>query len=460
MPSCAGPGKPASNMNGHAERDGGKRRSKARLMLYRLPRGGGLRRSSNRDGGGLRRSSHGNGGDRRQRKRRSHHEDANRCDGGGNDDYDIGGDNYDGGRGNGHDAINHDEQANGHQSDERRRVGLCAVVHPKRIAQCGTTNTKEAVLVVMAQRNLFPKSAWSLSRSLYESCRHRKTIANVYYDEEDELSRLPAILPDSKFDTEELMICPRTWERAASVLDVFTVSRRLTIGGEYTDTRIPQSFLLPTDLKMLLLSAVDGSEELSRTPQALSLTMHICDDLPRVAPIVETLWLELCFIARPILIPVASQLDSVTVVSCNMLIGGDVSHLFSHLPATLRELQVFNSSYMKDHTQQFYLDRVSIIIPLVAELLPRGLRTLIIGLPEFNEPLGPLPHALEVLDLGESPTFNQPLGPVPPLLRELRIGSGYQQELGPLPSSLQTLQMPGTYRAPLRIGASLSATMT
>eukprot|EP00611_Tribonema_gayanum_P009100 TRINITY_DN18832_c0_g1_i1.p1 TRINITY_DN18832_c0_g1~~TRINITY_DN18832_c0_g1_i1.p1 ORF type:complete len:105 (-),score=9.11 TRINITY_DN18832_c0_g1_i1:897-1211(-) len=55
-PSCAGRGKPALESDGHAERDGGKRRSNARLMLFRLVRGGGLRRSSD-----------GDGGDRRQR---------------------------------------------------------------------------------------------------------------------------------------------------------------------------------------------------------------------------------------------------------------------------------------------------------------------------------------------------------------------------------------------------------
>ncbi|KAG5192458.1 hypothetical protein JKP88DRAFT_293134 [Tribonema minus] len=166
--------------------------------------------------------------------------------------------------------------------------------------------------------------------------------------------------------------------------------------------------------------------------EAPLLVIDRCDCLPDIAASVETLYVEACLIGWPIIVSEESQL-----------------------------LVVIEDPEM-DNPVRHGEGGIALSIPLAdaAALLPVGLRTLTIGLPEFDQPLGPLPDALEVLDLGKSPMFNQPLGPMPPSLRVLRLGSGYQQELGPLPPSLQTLQMPGSYRTALRIGTSLSVMIT
>eukprot|EP00611_Tribonema_gayanum_P005594 TRINITY_DN14810_c0_g1_i1.p1 TRINITY_DN14810_c0_g1~~TRINITY_DN14810_c0_g1_i1.p1 ORF type:complete len:354 (-),score=26.08 TRINITY_DN14810_c0_g1_i1:115-1056(-) len=282
---------------------------------------------------------------------------------------------------------------------------------------------KELILLVMAQRHLCPKSAWSLSKSLHGSCRHRcnvvlskaswdhfpsiassKTMACVSLAKNDDLSWLPAMLPVSKFK-------PRTWELAASLIDIFTVSLRLTIDADCFHTHIPQSFLFPTGLDELELILVGGLADLTATPQALTLVIDCCNGLPRIAPVVERLCLKACRFDQPISVPMDSQLVAVTVTSYRLWPDAHVTHLFTHLPATLRELKVVNDPDLDDPFADEEFGLISISMPLVDALLPVGLRTLTIGLPDFNQPLGPLPHALKVLDLSRSPRFNQALGP-------------------------------------------------
>eukprot|EP00611_Tribonema_gayanum_P008484 TRINITY_DN18025_c0_g1_i1.p1 TRINITY_DN18025_c0_g1~~TRINITY_DN18025_c0_g1_i1.p1 ORF type:complete len:296 (+),score=41.54 TRINITY_DN18025_c0_g1_i1:173-1060(+) len=280
----------------------------------------------------------------------------------------------------------------------------------------------------------------------------------------DDLEWLPPVLPDWRFYTEELICLSTSWEGAASILGVFAVSRRLQLDAGGNPAEIPPSFVFPTGLEEICVDHAMGLEDLSTALQAPSLVVPECNCVPQITPIVESLRLKECNLNRPIIMPVGLQLRTVTVTVCRVLDGRHLNHLFARLPATLRELVVVDvvdpSDYGRYDLQTQDMHVTTFSMPIADGPLPAGLRTLVIGLPEFNQPLGPLPDALEVLDLSRSPVFNQPLGPLSPSLLELRLGTGYQQELGPLPAPLETLHVPGTYRTPLRVGTRLAVTIT
>jgi FNIP Repeat len=82
--------------------------------------------------------------------------------------------------------------------------------------------------------------------------------------------------------------------------------------------------------------------------------------------------------------------------------------------------------------------------------LPDSSEELIVGR-GFSQPLGPLPHGLRRLLIGNS-EFNHPLGDLPEQLRELQLSYYYfDQQLSPLPQSLERLEMGTMYSHPLSL---------
>ncbi|KAG5175772.1 hypothetical protein JKP88DRAFT_283404 [Tribonema minus] len=184
----------------------------------------------------------------------------------------------------------------------------------------------------------------------------------------DDLEWLPPVLPDWRFYTEELICLSTSWEGAASILGVFAE---------------------------ICVDHVMGLADLSTALQAPSLVVPECNCVPQITPIVESLRLKECNLDRPIIMPVGSQLRTVTVTVCRVIDGEHLNHLFARLPATLRELVVVDvvdpSDYGRYDLQTQDMHVTTFSMPIADAPLPAGLRTLIIGLPEFNQPLGPLP---------------------------------------------------------------------
>ncbi|KAG5188988.1 hypothetical protein JKP88DRAFT_267404 [Tribonema minus] len=298
-------------------------------------------------------------------------------------------------------------------------------------------------------------SAWR-----YPRVAAYKTVATLHViASEVDTAAAPASMLPQRADVEELVAEADTLDHLQWVLDSVKVRRYFAMGYydgmlspgsssegatlHITGSSTPR-FTFPKGLDKVVLRRVSGSYTL---PPVASISMLECwcaNNPLQLPPQIECLALRAPWFSLPITIPETSTLRSLTLRSWTSKLPEEKPPaVLPRLPSILHELIIDNYDTM--------YGRVVIHLDTPLGHLPLGLRKLVLKAHMFNQPLGPLPPALEDLDLSGSPGFDQQLGALPDKLQILRLHPHYTQKLGELPASLKTLQIGAQYPHPLHM---------
>ncbi|KAG5183858.1 hypothetical protein JKP88DRAFT_315896 [Tribonema minus] len=132
----------------------------------------------------------------------------------------------------------------------------------------------------------------------------------------------------------------------------------------------------------------------------------------------------------------------------SLRLGSGFTQALGELPESLTELRLARNPYVIDEDEYSLFDQPLGRLPPAMQVLDLDSNL------NFNHTLGCLPVTLRELRLGEA--FDHPLQKLPPALEVLELGDAFRQEVQPeLPSTLRMFRMGARFNVPVALPASL-----